>query len=263
VSNGGAELAAGNTLTGLLSRIDVKKRFEEILGKKAAGFMSSILSLTNADNNLKTCEPKTILSSAMMAATLDLPVNKNLGFAWIIPYKNKAEFQMGYKGFVQLGIRTGQYKTMNASEIYEDEIKVWNPITGEIEFTDPTTWKFRAEGKDDKILGYVAFFKLINGFEKYLYMTVGQVDRHARRYAQSYGNQYGKWKTDFGAMAKKTVLKLLLSKYGILSIEMQRALVADQGVVVDAGRADETPEVEFLDAQVVNDDAAGTAIEPE
>src|SRR3990167_11461181 len=190
----------------------------------------------------------------MMAATLDLPVNKNLGFAWIIPYKTKAEFQMGYKGFIQLAIRTGQYQTMNASEIYADEIKSWNPITGVILFTDFSEWKQREAGQTEKIVGYVAFFKLLNGFEKYLYMTVAQMDRHARRYAQSYDNPKGKWKLDKVPMSLKTVIKLLLSTYGILSIEMQRALNADQGVIVDAGKPTDTePVVDFIDTEPIRE----------
>lgn len=267
VSNGtpGKEvMKAAETISQLVGRIDVKKRFEEILGARAAGFMSSILSLTNSDNNLKACDPKTILSAAMMAATLDLPINKNLGFAWIIPYNNRAEFQLGAKGFIQLAIRTGQYKTLNTSEIYEDEIKVWNPITAEIEFTESSTWKFRYENKEDKIVGYVAFFRLLNGFERYIYMTVGQIESHAKRYAKSFSNPKGKWQTDKKAMSLKTVLKLLLSKYGILSIQMQRAMSADQGVIIDAGKETESPSVDFVDTTATaSEEESGTAQEPE
>lgn len=260
-SGGGALMKPGTNLNQLLARVDIKKRFEEILGQKAAGFMSSIMSLTSADQNLRACDPKTILSAAVLAATLDLPINKNLGFAWIIPYKGKAEFQMGYKGFVQLAIRSGQYETMNAAEIYEDEIKTWNPITGEIEFTPTDTWKYRYEGKAEKVIGYVAFFKLLNGFRKYIYMTKGQIETHARRYAQSFENPRGKWKTDRDAMSKKTVLKLLLSKYGVLSIEMQRAIKADQGVILDAGKdKTEEPSVEFIDTEAVETDEQKAAV---
>lgn len=264
---GGKKATAALSVSQILSQDSVKKRFEDMLGRQAASFISSVISLSSMDKNLAACDPKSVVSAAALAATLNLPVNKSLGFAWVIPYKGKAEFQMGYKGFVQLAIRTGQYKTMNASEIYADEIKYWNPITGVVEFTPMETWKQREAAETKKIVGYVSFFKLNNGFEKYLYMTNAQIDAHAKRYAQSYSNPNGKWKTDRDAMAKKTVLKLILSKYGVLSIEMQRAMAADQGVVKDfdsASNKDADPTVEFTDAVVVDEVPAdsGTAIEP-
>lgn len=214
------------SLEGLLSRESIRAKFSAILGKKSAGFISSIISVANASNSLKAVDPKSIIASAAIAATLDLPINPSLGFAHIVPYKGKAQFQMGWRGFVQLGIRTGQYKTMNAAEVYEGELKSWNRITGEIDID--------IDGKkSDKVIGYVAFFRLINGFEKYSYMTVDQAYRHGKRYSQAFDKEGGRWKQDFDAMAKKTVLKLLLSKYGILSIEMQTAISADQSVVVE------------------------------
>lgn len=255
------EVKRGTTVKEMLERVDIKKRFNEMLGSKSSGFMSSIISLVSHDKNLATCDPTSVISAAAMAATLDLPINKNLGFAWVIPYKGKAEFQMGYKGFVQLAIRTGQYKTMNASEIYSDEIKTWNPITGEIVFTDVSTWKLRYEGNLKNIVGYVAFFKLVNGFEKYLYMTTSQIEAHGKRYAQSFNNPSGKWNQDRHSMSLKTPLKLLLSKYGVLSIEMQRAITADQGVVLNDGGKEGVPEVSFDDAVVVDQVAETVKVE--
>lgn len=223
-------LAQHTSIKSLLSQDSVKRRFEEMLGRRAAGFMSSIINLVNSDVNLQKCDPKKVLGCAAIAASMDLPIDRNLGFAWIIPYKDnrkgtvEPQFQMGYKGYIQLAMRTGQYKTINACEVYEGEIKHHNRFTGEIEF-DP------AGRKSDKIIGYVAYFKLLNGFEKYYYMTIEQIEAHARRYSQGYGKPWSRWTTDFEAMALKTVLKLLLSKYGILSIEMQTALQADQAAV--------------------------------
>lgn len=238
-----------------MAKMDIKKRFEDILGKRAAPFMSSVISLVSANKDLMACDPRTIMAAAAMAATLDLPVNKQMGFAWIIPYNGKAEFQIGYKGFIQLAIRTGQYKTMNTSEVYEDEIREWNPITGEIEFTKRDTWKMRDEGKTERIVGYVSFFKLLNGFTKYIYMTKTQMERHAARYSPGYHNPGSKWKKDFNDMAKKTVLKLNLSRYGVMSIEMQRAITADQSVVVEAWNKDGTPLVAYAqDAKIVLDE---------
>lgn len=215
----------------LLKNVGYKKRFEEILGKKAAGFMSSIINLVNGDTNLSKCEGNSVIASAVVAATLDLPIDKNLGFAWIIPYGDKAQFQLGYKGFIQLAMRTGQYKTINAAEVYEGEIKRVNRLTGEIEFNEDNNIN------KDKVVGYVAYFRLINGFEKTLYMTADEMEKHAKTYSQTYKSKKdyvvksSKWTTDFDAMAIKTVLKLLLSKYGILSIEMQKAIQTDQAII--------------------------------
>jgi recombination protein RecT len=230
----------------LLAKDDFKKRFQDMLGEKSAGFMSSVVSYVSSDINFQEVDPVSIVSSAAIAATLDLPIDRNLGFAAIVPYKQKggigkAQFQMMYKGFVQLAIRTGQYSRMNVSEVYEDELAGFNPLTGDITFTDMDTWEQRGHGNINKIVGYYAYFKLLNGFEQGFYMTKKQIEAHGKRYSRSYDSQYGKWKTDFDAMAKKTVLKLLLSKWGILSIEMQKALGADQAVVSQDG------EYEYID----------------
>ncbi len=210
------------TLKGLLGSDNIKKRFEEVLGKKAPGFISSILTATQANPKLAQCDPMTILSSAAIAASLDLPINSSLGFAHLVPYSNKCQFQMGWRGFVQLAARTGQYKTMNVTEVYEGEVKESNRFTGFMDFDE--TGK-----KSDKIVGYVAYLKMINGFEKWCYMTREQVEKHGRTYSKSFTN--GRWQTDFDAMAKKTVIKLLLSRWGMMSVDIQQAIDYDQAVV--------------------------------
>jgi recombination protein RecT len=222
------------TLANLLSGDKVKQRFNEILGKKAPGFISSVLSVANNNALLKKAKPQSVLNAAVIAATLDLPINQNLGFAYIVPYKDEAQFLLGFKGLVQLAMRSGQYKTINVNEVYEGEIKVVNRFIGEYEFPERTS---------DKIVGYMAYFKLVNGFEKYLYMSKEDCEKHGKKYSQTFKRGGGLWSTDFDAMAKKTVLKMLLSKFGILSIEMQRAQVFDQAVV----RNDLT-EVEDIDS---------------
>lgn len=210
------------TLANLLSGDKVKNRFNEILGAKAPGFISSVLSVANNNTLLKKAKPQSVLNSAVIAATLDLPINQNLGFAYIVPYKDEAQFQLGYKGLIQLAMRSGQYKTINVNEVYEGEITKVNRFTGDYEFGEKTS---------DKVVGYMAYFKLVNGFEKYLYMTTEDAEKHGKRYSQTFKRGGGLWSTDFDAMAKKTCLKMLLSKFGILSIEMQRAQTFDQAVV--------------------------------
>lgn len=224
------------TVKGLLSNINYKKRFEDILGKKAPGFISSIINVSQSPS-LKDCDPGSIIGAAVVAATLDLPIDQNLGFSYLVPYNDKkkgkiAQFQMGYKGFIQLAMRSGQYKTINACEVYEGDIKSFNRFTGEIEFNELNTNR-------DKIVGYIAYFRLTNGFEKYLYMTIDELERHGKEYSQSYKSKNdfisknSLWATNFESMATKTVLKRLLSKFGILSIEMQKAVLADQAEISD------------------------------
>lgn len=231
------------TLTGILADESIKKRFNEILGAKSAGFMSSILSLYNAKEELRKCDPNSIVSAAAIAATLDLPINPSLGFAHIVPYGGVAQFQMGWKGFVQLGLNTGEYEIMNASEVYEDELKSWNPITGEIEFHPQDTWKQRASG-NGKIVGYFSYFKLLSGYRHSFYMTVDEVRAHGKKYSKAFNVSGGQWQTNFSSMAKKTVMKLNLAKFGPLSIDkkMQKAIQMDQAVVAPDWETPEFPD---------------------
>lgn len=224
------------TVKSLLSQSNVKVKFEEILKDRAAGFTANLAVMVNNSAALSKCEPMTVISAAVVAASLDLPIDPNLGFAHVIPYGDKAQFQIGYKGLVQLAQRTGQYKTLNVTEIYDGWMVSENPVTGEYEFN------FSAK-KSDTIIGYAAYLKLLNGFEKTEYWPVEKIEKHARRFSQTYKKGYGQWKDDFEAMARKTVLKALLSKWGILSVEMQRAVKFDQGVV----KSVEDQDVEYMD----------------
>ena len=222
-----AESQKAVTIQSLVSQESVKARFEELLGKKAPGFISSLLAVVNNNKLLARANPNTIIAAGAMAASLDLPINQNLGFAYIIPYGNEAQFQMGYKGYIQLAMRTGQYQTINAAEVYEGEIVKQNRFTGEYEFGEKTS---------DKIVGYIAYFKLVNGFEKYLYMSIEEMQAHAKKFSKNYKGGTDKWGlTDFHSMAIKTVLKRLISKYGILSIEMQGQPMVD-AITNDGGK---------------------------
>lgn len=251
----------------LLNEDTVKKRFTDVLGKKAPQFMASIVNVVSASPQLKQCDANSIMAASFVAASFDLPIDSNLGFAALVPYKKSfkdketgqwvkkdlAQFQMMYKGFVQLAIRTGKYEKMNCSEVYEDELRSYNPITGECEFvTDFSQTHQRENGETDKIVGYYAWFRLVSGFTKELYMSKNEVTNHAKKYSQSYrydlndNKTSSKWSTDFDAMAKKTVIKLLLSKWGILSVEMQRAIADDQKTFDEDGNeeyGDNQPDV--------------------
>lgn len=242
----------------LLNEDNVKKRFQDVLGGKAPQFMASIVNVVSASTQLKACDANSIMAAAFVAASFDLPIDSNLGFAALVPYnksfrdkdgnwqkKKMAQFQMMYKGFIQLAIRSGQYEKMNCSEVYEDEMLSYNPITGECEFvTDFSQCRQRENGETDKIVGYYGWFRLISGFTKEMYMSKNMVLNHAKKYSQSFrydlndNKQDSKWSTDFDAMAKKTVIKLLLSKWGILSVEMQRAITDDQKTFDEDGNGD-------------------------
>lgn len=215
-----------NPLEAILMGEGTKRRFSEVLGKKSAGFLSSLLSAYNTNTYLQECDLGSIMSSAMVAATLDLPINSNLGFAAIVPYKGKAQFQMMWKGFVQLCMRSGQYETINVACVYEGQLKSHNPFTGQMEFTPD-------EKKSDVVIGYVAYERLLNGFEKYCYITKENAKKHADKYSQSYKKGYGVWVDNFDAMGMKTAVKELLSKWGVMSVEMQKAVEFDQAVIVD------------------------------
>lgn len=219
-----------------LEKDGIKNRFNEMLGKRAAGFMSSIITVQNSNPQLKECEPMSIIGAAAVAATLDLPIDKNLGFAHIVPYGKVAQFQMGYKGFIQLAMRTGQYQTINACPIYDGEFISENRLTGEIVFD------FNAK-KSDTIIGFAAYFKMINGFEKTIYWTKEKITNHAKKYSKSFNNSSSRWQQDFNVMALKTVIKSLISKWGILSIDMQTAIVTDQAVI----KSTEIEDIEYID----------------
>ncbi len=234
----------------LVYSASIKKRFEDMLDKQANGFITSLLNLKQ--EKLKGCDNMTVLGSALKAASLKLPIDPNLGFAWIIPFKNhgklEAQFQVGYRGFIQMAQRSAQYKKLNVTEIYEGQLKSFNPLTEELELDLDNK-------QSDAVIGYAAYFRLLNGFEKMVYWSKEKVTTHAKRFSKSFGN--GPWKTDFDAMARKTVLKNMLSTWGILSIDMQEAITSDSKIiktnednyeVFDEEAADE-PEVNATDVE--------------
>jgi recombination protein RecT len=212
-----------HSLKALMADDKVKNRFNEVLGKRAPQFMASIINLANGSPELQVADGMSIIQSAMVAAALNLPVDKNLGYMWIIGRKDKnrgglvfASPQIGYKGFIQLALRTGQYANINVFDVYEGEFISWNRITEEL-VTDSDKQKSNA------IVGYGARFKLLNGFTKTVYWTKADVEKHKSRFSKT----DKLWNTDWDAMARKTVLKSMLSLWGILSIEMQNALAED------------------------------------
>lgn len=234
------------TVKNLFGRDEVRNKFQEMLGKRAAGFMTSVLQIVASNQLLAKADPHSVYHSAAVAATLDLPLNNNLGFAYIVPYNQKqpdgtykqvAQFQLGYKGFKQLALRSGQFKLMNVTDVREGEIVKRDRLTGYMEFKwiDDDTVRDAA-----KIIGYVSYFELLNGYSQTFYMSLADVNKHAKKFSQTFKKGYGLWKDDFESMAMKTVTKLNLSKNAPLSVEMQKAITFDQSVVNDVDTQDVT-----------------------
>lgn len=282
-ANGGAVEPKVNpktlALKNVLSTDSVKEQFKNALGKNADTFIASVIDLFNSDSKLRECNPNQVVMEALKAAVLHLPINKSLGFAYIIPYSNsypkkdeygrdvigqdgkkiwekklEPTFQLGYKGYIQLAMRTGQYRTLNADVVYDGEVRKVSKLTGEIAFD--------GEKKSDKVIGYFCYFELLNGFSKTLYMTVDQMANHAKRYSKGLkkevtvdqlkaladlpvstdDNKTVGWLGNFHSMGVKTVVRNLLSKFGYLSVEMQTAI------------ADDMRSEEWADATEVKDD---------
>lgn len=230
------------TIQAIVKAPNFQKEAEKVLGQGAPQFLSSVLTLANSDPKISALDPVKLYNTCLMAAALKLPFNSNLGQAYIIPYKGEPQLQIGWKGFVQLAQRSGQFKTIGSRAVHEDEIADIDPMTGEIIFG------FRLE-KRGEVVGYMAYFELLNGFKKNLYMTNAELESHARRYSQTFKSGFGVWKDNFDAMASKTVIKLLLNKYAPLSIDMQKAIEIDQAD--DEGNySDNKPRVELIEAEL-------------
>lgn len=209
----------------------VVKKFEDVLHGKAKTFITSILSVVNDNELLQKASPQSIMSAAMTAATLNLPIESSLGFAYIVSYKQNAQFQLGYKGLIQLAIRSGQVTSINADKVYKEQFISYNPLFGElnIDFTKP-------HKKSEKPIGYFAAFSLMNGFKKVTYWTRQEVEEHAMRFSKTFKN--GPWNTDFDAMARKTVLKSIISIYAPLTTEMETAFIADNKDFKEIGKSE-------------------------
>lgn len=213
-----------NQMKNLLANQGMQNLFADALNENKDRFLASIIDLYNGDTYLQGCNPKEVAMEALKAATLNLPINKNLGYAYIVPYKNKGkltpQFQIGYKGYIQMAQRSGQYKALNAGIMYEGMDIKRDFLRG--------TFEIIGEPKSDKVIGYFAYFQLLNGYEKAVYMTKDEVTEHAKRYSQAYGSDYSPWKKQFDEMAQKTVIKKLLSKYGVLTTEFQDAVKEEE-----------------------------------
>jgi recombination protein RecT len=235
VLENGARSAVKKSLSVLMNEMldseGYKKRFNELLGSRTPQFLSAVVSLVNSDVKLQQAfaeSPMTIIQSALKAATFDLPIDPNLGYAYIVPFKNKksdntyrmeAVFIMGYKGMNQLALRAGVYKKINVIDVREGELREYNRLTEEIEIE---FIEDEAERESKPIIGWCGYYKLMNGMEKTIYMTKKQIEQHEQRYRK--GKYMGKgWRENFDDMALKTVFRRLIGKWGVMSIDYQKA----------------------------------------
>lgn len=212
-------LARVDAFKSILNTKSIRAQVQNSLKENAGAFMSSMIDLYSGDPLLQDCDPQAVAMECLKAASLRLPIVKSLGFAYVVPYKNKPTFIIGYKGLIQLAQRSGQYRTINAGNVYEGEIVGVDKLSGMIDIS--------GERSGDEVVGYFAYFKLLNGFEKLLYMTKPEIEAYAEKYSPSYNSNYSPWKTEFDKMAQKTVLRKLIGTYGVMTPDMQTSVVTD------------------------------------
>ena len=218
----------------MLENTRTQEYLTNVLGEKKQTFVSNMVALVSSNKALSECDPSTIMFSCLKATALGLAIDPSLGLAWVLPYRDNknnttvATFQLGAKAYTQLALRTAQYKKINVRDVRDGEIVGEDFVSGEMQFK-----KLEKDREKAPVVGYVAMFELINGFSKQLYMSIEEIDAHAKRFSQTYRKGYGLWadKDMRPKMAEKTVLKLLLSKWGVLSVEMEQAIKSDSAVL--------------------------------
>ena len=229
--------------TAYLTADAVKEQINKVVGSKnGTRFISSIVSAVNNNKELQTCSNSSILSAALLGESLNLSPSPQLGQYYLVPFNNKdgkvAQFQLGYKGYIQLAIRSGQYKKINVLSIKEGELVRYDPLNEEIEVN---LIEDEEEREKAPTIGYYAMFEYVNGFKKSMYWSKAKMEAHAIKYSAGYaadkrkGNQYTFWSKDFDGMAYKTMLRQLISKWGIMSIDLVTAIDADMAIVNEDG----------------------------
>lgn len=247
-----------NLMRNILDNANTKRLLQDSLKENAGAFSASVLDLYNSDTYLQKCDPRQVFGECLKAVSLKLPISKQLGFAYVIPYKKNGidvpQFQLGYKGMIQLCMRTGEYKYINADVVYEGEYRGADRLTGHVDLN--------GERISDTIIGYFAYIETLNGFKKAVYWSKEKVIDHAKKFSKSYNSQNSVWKSNFDAMAIKTVLRNLLSKYGVMNVEMANAMQAEEPTNTEnpIPSLDKNAEIE-VDAQTA-ESPAGSPEEP-
>nr|DAM47996.1 MAG TPA: RecT protein [Caudoviricetes sp.] len=227
-----------------VNKVTTKKAIFNTLGeKRALTFITAIISSVTNNEALQKCNPQSIISGALLGESLNLSSSVQLGQYYLVPYKNKATFQLGYKGYIQLAMRSGNYRKIISQPIKNGELISYNPLEEEIKLNPILEDSVR---ENTPTIGYYAMFEYINGFKKSIYWSKTKMQAHAKKYSKSYGSGYSFWDKDFDAMACKTMLRQLISKWGIMSTELQVAYTADQSVINADGS------VNYIDSNIVN-----------
>lgn len=240
--NGIAKRENTATFSMKMSSDKFQSKIMEVLQDKnrAAKFTASISSAVANQPELQVCDATTILSSALLGESFNLSPSPQLGQFYLVPYKDRkrgrtvATFQLGYKGYVQLALRSGNYKRLNVLEIKEGELKSWNPLTEEIKIN---LIDDEVDRELKPTIGYYVSFEYLNGFSKAMYWTKEKMMSHAKKYSKAYasdtknGTSYSFWSSQFDEMAKKTMLRQIISKWGIMSTEMNEAFTSDNAVI--------------------------------
>lgn len=247
-------------LTAYLTQDAVKKQINSVIGgKDGQRFISAIISAVNTNPTLQECTNQSILSGALLGESLKLSPSPQLGHYYLVPFNDRnkgkvAQFQLGYKGYIQLAIRSGQYKKLNVMAIKEGELEYFDPLNEDIKINLMVEdWNAREQAET---VGYYAFFELTNGFRKAIYWSKEQMEAHAMKYSKGYQAKKGYtfWEKDFDGMAYKTMLRQLISKWGIMSIEMMSAMDSDMAVINDDGTKD------YVDTEVVDVDPTSQTV---
>lgn len=231
-------------LTAYLTNDAVKNQINNVVGgKNGDRFIASIVSAVQVNSDLQECTNPSILSAALLGESLKLSPSPQLGQYYMVPFRNnkkgckEAQFQLGYKGYIQLAIRSGQYKKLNVLAIKDGELVRFDPLNEEIEVNLIDDEEVREEAKT---IGYYAMFEYTNGFRKAMYWSKKKMEAHALKYSKWYAAKkgYAFWEKDFDGMAYKTMLRQLISKWGIMSIDMQNAMESDMAVIHEDGTKD-------------------------
>lgn len=240
-----ASQTVNQLMNSILDGEGMRKRFNDLLGKRAPQFVSSVVSMVNADKTMQMAfyeAPMTVIQAALKAASFDLPIDQNLGYAYIVPFKNykkdigksvyEATFILGWKGMHQLALRTGAYKTINVIDVREGELENYNRLTEEVKIN---FIEDEEERESKPVIGYLGYYRLVNGAEKTIYMSIKQIEAHEQKFRK--GQNMGKgWREDFDAMARKTVYRKLIGKWGVMSIDYRT--VGEGQQIADALAAD-------------------------
>lgn len=250
-----ANLAKIEEFKGILNTQTIRAQLKNSLKEKSGAFMSSMIDLYSTDSQLQNCNPQDVVMECIKSAVLDLPLVKSLGFAYVVPYKNKPTFTIGYKGLIQLAQRTGKYKTINAGNVYEGELLGEDRLSGMLDLS--------GEKISNEVVGYFAYFKLLNGYEKVLYMSKEDMVEYADKYSPSYQaskkDGFSPWYKEFDKMAQKTVLRRLIGTYGPMSIEMAKAIESDDVGKTPHQEIKENANKKIIDITV--DNSTGEVIE--